>query len=305
MLKSSKKRDYIKFIKNIDYGHSIINQKNYDELNEKGFTVILSDKDYWDKNGIDFDYLIQISDKLCATEGTEGGWENQKRKGENWEPSAQRISNLPNKDPIFLKLSICPDLLKGVDHVIKNPFKFSSMQIRNPVPFGDRQEMHIDWRPRLFKYYNYNQCTGFIYLDDADINNGSLHIYPGTHKLIGNPSEEYVKKNKLKKEVLEIKRYNMLILNVYTWHYGGKNINGKKRRTIFSNYRERSEWQQLNQKKFLNKEIIENMNEFKKYLYAVRDQDKTEFNWTYKYRNNFILKFYQKTRDIFYHKFLN
>jgi hypothetical protein len=55
----------------------------------------------------------------------------------------------------------------------------------------------------------------------------------------------------------------------------------------------------------LNKEIIENMNEFEKYLYAVRDQDKTEFNWTYKYRNNFILKFYQKTRDIFYHKFLN
>ena len=305
MFKNSNKEDYNKFINNIDYGHSIITQKNYDELNEKGFTLILSDKDYWDKNGIDFDYLIQISDKLCATEGVEGGWENQKPKGKNWEPSAQRISNLTNKDPIFLKLSKCADLLKGVNHVIKNPFKISSMQIRNPLPFSDRQEMHIDWRPRLFEYYNYNQCTGFIYMDDADINNGSLHIYPGTHKLLGNPSEDYIKKYKLKKEVLEVKKYNMLILNVYTWHYGGENINGKKRRTIFSNYRERSEWQQLNQKKYLDKKIIENMDKFEKYLYAVRDQDKTESNWVYKYRNNYILKLYQKTRDIFYHKFLN
>ena len=65
-------------------------------------------------------------------------------------------------------------------------------------------------------------------MDDADIDNGSLHIYPGTHKLLGNPSEDYIKKYKLKKEVLEVKKYNMLILNVYTWHYGGENINGKK-----------------------------------------------------------------------------
>lgn len=305
MFKKSNQEDYNKFLNRIDYGHSIITQKNYDELNEKGFTLILSDKNYWDKNDIDFDYLIKISDKLCATEGVEGGWENQKPKGENWEPSAQRISNLPNKDPIFLKLSKCADLLKGVNHVIKNPFKISSMQIRNPIPFGDRQEMHIDWRPRLFNYYNYNQCTGFIYMDDADKDNGSLHIYPGTHKLLGNPSEDYIKKNKIKKEVLKVKKYNMLILNVYTWHYAGKNKNGRKRRTIFSNYRERSEWQQLNQKKYLDKKIIENMDNFEKYLYAVRNQDKTESDWIYRYRNNYILKLFQKTRDIFYHKFLN
>ena len=48
-----------------------------------------------------------------------------------------------------------------------------------------------------------------------------------------------------------------------------------------------------------------NMDKFEKYLYAVRDEDKTESDWIYKYRNNFILKLYQKTRDIIYHKFLN
>ena len=49
MFKNNKKDDYFEFIKNINYGHSIITQKNYDELDEKGYTLILSDKDYWDK----------------------------------------------------------------------------------------------------------------------------------------------------------------------------------------------------------------------------------------------------------------
>ena len=305
MINKSKKEDYKNFISKINYGYSIINSKNYDELDKKGFTLIRSDKAYWDKNNIDFDYLTEISDKLCDNEGTDGGWENGKIKGKNWEPSAQRISNLPNKDPIFIKLSKTSDLLKGVCHVINNPFKLSSMQIRNPLPYSDKQEMHIDWRPRLFEYYKYNQCTGFIYLDDANIDNGSLHIYPGTHKLLGNPNEDLIKKNKIKKEVLEVEKYNMLILNVYTWHYGGKNINGKKRRTIFSNYRERSEWQQLNQKKFLDNNIINNMSEFEKYLYAVRNVDNTESNWIYKHRNNYFLKLYQKAKDMFYHRFLH
>ena len=256
------------------------------------------------KNEIDFDYLEQKSDNLCIEEGIEGGWENEKPKGRNWEPSAQRISNLPNKDKIYLKLAKLPDLLKGVNYVIKKPFKFSSMQIRNPLPNSDRQELHIDWRPRVFNYYNYNQCTGFIYMNDSNEQNGSLYIYPGTHKILGNPSDDYIKKNNLKFEILSVKKYNIVLLNIYTWHYGGKNIDGKPRRTIFCNYRERSELQQLNQKKFLSKETLENMNEFEKYLFAVREKDKTQSDWIYKNRNSYFVKMYQKTRDILYHKFL-
>ena len=86
--------------------------------------------------------------------------------------------------------------------------------------------------------------------------NGSLNIYPGTHKILGNPNQNYVEKYNLKKKILNVEKYNILILNVYTWHFGGKNIDGKRRRTIFSNYRERSEWQQLNQKKFLDANLI-------------------------------------------------
>ena len=64
-----------------------------------------------------------------AKGGKSGGWENGKQNDQHWEPSAQRISNLPNKDRIFLEISKLPDLLKG-GLKIKNPFKISSMQIR-------------------------------------------------------------------------------------------------------------------------------------------------------------------------------
>ena len=298
------KKDFENFIKEINYGYSSLNEKNYLDLDEKGYTIINCDKSYWKKNDIDFDYLVDRSIKLCKEEGNEGGWENGKAQGKNWEPSAQRISNLTNKDPIFLKLSKIPDLLNGVNHVIKNPFKISSLQIRNPLPYSDEQKLHIDWRPRLFHYYNYNQCTGFIYLDDADEQNGTIHIYPGTHKKLGEPNEKFIKKNKLKPVALKVKKYNILLLNIYTWHYGGKNYNGKSRKTIFANYRERSELQQLNQKKFLDEEIKSKMSEFEKYLYAIRKIDKNESDWVYKNRNNSLIKLYQKTRDIFYHKFI-
>ncbi len=298
-------KEHESFISSINYGYSIINKENFDELDKQGYTILRTNLNYWKKNNIDFEKLSETTDKLCKMEGKSGGWENGKSKEKNWEPSAQRISNLPNKDKVFIKVSMLPDLIKGVNYVIKNPFKLSSMQIRNPIPFGEKQEMHIDWRPRLFNYFNFNQCTAFIYLDDANEENGSLNIYPGTHKLLGNPNFELIKTKKLKKVILNVKKYNILILNIFTWHYGGKNLNGKKRRTIFSNYRERSEWQQLNQKRFLDKNVIDNMDYKLKYLYAVRAEDKNESQWFYKYRNNYLLKGYQKTRDIFYHKYLN
>ena len=46
------------------------------------------------------------------------------------------------------------------------------------------------------------------------------------------------------------------------------------------------------------------MNYMEQYLYAVREEDKTESEWMYKHRNNYFLKIWQKTRDIFYHKYL-
>ena len=303
-LRKKYKQDYENFLSEFNYGYSIINEKNFFELDTKGYSIIDTDEEYWKKNNIEFNYLVNKSEELCIKEGTEGGWENGKVKGQNFEPSAQRISNISNKDEVFIKVSKIPDLLKAAHHVIKKPFKISSLQIRNPLPFGKEQNLHIDWRPRLFNYYNYNQFTGFVYLDDADENNGTINLFPGTHKLINQPNKEYLKKNKLLPTKIKIKKGNVLLLNVFTWHFGGKNLNGKKRRTIFINFRERSEWQQLNQKKFLDNITRSKMSKFEKYLYAVRQEDKNQNQWVFKNRNKFYIKLCHKFRDIFYHAFL-
>ena len=72
-----------------------------------------------------------------------------------------------------------------------------------------------------------------LYLDDANEMNGSLNIYPGTHKILGNPNQNYVEKYNLRKKILNVEKYNILILNVYTWHFGGKNIDGKEGELFF------------------------------------------------------------------------
>ncbi len=297
-------KEHKKFLNQLNKSNIFINNEHYNELDSQGFTILKTDETFWKKNKLDFDLIEREFEHLCSSEGIEGGWENKKKSGVNWEPSAQRVSNLPNKNPIFLKLAMLPDMLLAVDHVVKKPFKFSSMQIRNPIPFGDRQPLHIDFRPRQFDYFNYNQCTAFIYLDDADIDNGALSIYPGTHKILGEPSQKFIDSNRLKPAIVNVKKFNVVLLNIYTWHFGGKNSNGKKRRTIFVNYRERSELQQLDQKRFLSREVIEKMSENEKYLFSVRNEDPTHSTFETTYRNNYIIKKYLKIRDIFYHKYL-
>lgn len=295
--------EYKEFLTKLNKDNTIINNSHYDELEDVGYTILNTDETYWEKNKLNFNIIEKEYDRLCKLEGTKGGWENR-YKHDLPEPNAQRISNVPNKSEIFFKLVSLPDLLLGVNHVIKKPFKLSSMQLRNPVPYGNRQELHIDFRPRQFNYFNYNQCSCFIYLDDADIHNGALHIYPRTQKILGQPSQEHIKLNQLKPSIINVKKYNIVILNVYAWHYGGQNLNGKKRRTIFINFRERSEMQQLYQKKFLDKKRIEQMTNDQKYIFSVRDKDINQTDFIDKYRNNFLIKKYYKLRDIVYHKYL-
>ena len=298
------KQDFQNFLNQMNYGYSLFDQEHMSDLDEKGFAVIKADKEYWRKNGIDFDYVSKKCLERCDQEGKKGGWENRLSTTEEAEPNAQRISNLANKDEIFIKMSKIPDILNAANYIIKKPFKISSLQIRNPFPFNEAQKLHIDWRPRLFNYYNYNQFSCFVYLDDADQENGAFHVYPGTHKLTGEPNQEYIKRNNLSPHVVEVKKYNIILQNIYAWHYGGKNHSNRSRKTIFINYRERSEWQQLNQKKFLDQNVKEKMNELEKYLYAIREEDGYDSEWIYKNRNNPFIKTLYKIRDIFYHKFI-
>ena len=79
MFNKKQKLDYFKFLQQINYGYSLFEEKNKLELNDLGYTIIDADKDYWIKNGIDFDELENKCNQLSEIEGINGGWENKKK----------------------------------------------------------------------------------------------------------------------------------------------------------------------------------------------------------------------------------
>ena len=71
--------EHNKFISLLNKTNSIIDDKNYNELDTKGFTVLNTDEIFWEKNKLDFNLIEREFDYLCSSEGLEGGWENKKK----------------------------------------------------------------------------------------------------------------------------------------------------------------------------------------------------------------------------------
>lgn len=305
MSKIKLENEFNYYLNKVDKNNLFFGEKNRKELDLNGFTIIRTNKDFWVNNHIDIEKIDTETDKLINDEGLSGGWEgvSNKNKKIHAEKSAQRISNLPNKNNLFLKLSLLPDFLVAANHVIKRPFKFNAMQIRNPLPYSDKQPLHIDFRPRLAEYFCYPQITCFVYLDKTTKDNGALQVYPGTHKWLGNPDIKKVNEKNMEPINVEVDKYDIVIINVHVWHHGGKNVNGQRRRTIFTSFRERSEWQQLNQKKFLSHEVKKVMSDIEKYFYAIREKDKERNEFFYNLRNIYLFKKFLNLRDRIYNRF--
>ena len=75
---------------------------------------------------------------------------------------------------------------------------------------------------------------------------------------------------------VEVDAGTIVIANLNLWHAGAKNVNGKMRRVIMMNIKNRKYDQLLNYKKYLGLKFIEKLNEDEKYLLAVRKKDKDQ-----------------------------
>jgi ectoine hydroxylase-related dioxygenase (phytanoyl-CoA dioxygenase family) len=115
---------------------------------------------------------------------------------------------------------------------------------------------------------------------------------PGSHNLVGQPSDygyDSVEPHQ-DEELLEAPKGTILIYSAHLWHGGTKCMNGKPRRQIFINYRDRKVWQSLNMKKFLYPEFIASLNDSEKYLLKVRPEDGFQSEWLFKRRNQWLIK---------------
>lgn len=280
--------------KNLKINSSFLSnyQKNF--LKNRGYLIIKSNK-FLKKNISKFRKEI---DKLIKHEGDKGGWEGKKKyykKGKLFEPGTNRLGNLIEKNLLFSKLLLIPEILASAKEVIKDEIKVCGLNYREPILNQGDQKIHMDWKPRKSKKEKFAGIVAMIFLDDSTKKNGATRLIPGSHKKLGWP-RKYInifKKNK-NEIVPKIKAGDFIILNLNLWHAGSANLSGKRRRMIMLNIKNRNYPQLLNYKKFLTNKTKNKLNKELKYLLAIRSKDVSQKEDSVGvgkyYKNDFYLK---------------
>jgi len=117
---------------------------------------------------------------------------------------------------------------------------------------------------------NFECLTCYFAVDDVTRDNGGISLIPGTHKKNSYPDEYLDTKARHPNEIfLEMKAGDVLILNSLTWHRGNINKSGKRRRTIFIEFRSRKLSQGLNQQVYLSDDVKSRLNDFEKWILMV------------------------------------
>lgn len=280
--------------KDLSINENLLNEVHKNNLKKNGFTLFKISEYDWLKRGIDINKISDVIDKLIDKEGTNGGWDHikdQKIRGQHPEPGAQRLNNLLNKDECFRNLFTIHEVLLASKYLMKNEFKLSQLILRMPLPGQGDQPWHIDWIPRRKKKDPIRSVLSSLLLDDFTKENGTTRVVPGSHKFLKSPDEEgYYYQDHPDQIYIEAPRGTLFVYDINLWHRGSKNINGKKRRHLNINYRDKYIWQQINFKKELSLDCKDKFNEAELYLLNARDQDPTRNDWLFKKRNNIIVK---------------
>lgn len=262
--------------KNLNISDTVLKKKQINFLNKKGYLIVRKNKFILDNLSI---FKREI-DKYIQKEGFEGGWEGKKKyykKNKPFEAGSYRLGNLIQKNIIFSKLILIPEILSCAREVIKDEIKVCGLNYREPKKGYGNQKIHMDWKPRIKANEKFAGIVAMIFFDDANVKNGITRIIPGTH-LKQNWPEKYINiYQKNKKEIRpNIKAGDIIILNLNLWHAGADNLNGKRRRMVMLNIKNRRLPQLLNYQKFLSNSVKSKLSEELKYLLAVRKNDKKQ-----------------------------
>lgn len=251
-------------------------------LDKNGFLVLKDTPSYFRKKKINLRIIASKLDKLVKVEKNKGGWEglehvlkkNPKKKND---PGSNRIGNLLNKGKEFIKLTTIPRVLSCVDYLFKDKFKLSAASLREPTKNHGMQKIHVDWAPRQNLSEGFNCMTCYIAIDEVNESNGGVSVIPGSHNILDYP-QEYIDINKKHpKEInVDLKSGEILILNSLIWHRGNINLSGKRRRTIFIEYRNRNLPQGLNQQLYLSDKVKNSLTEFEKWVIMVGKEYPTD-----------------------------
>lgn len=240
-----------------------------------GFTII--GKKFTFNNKIIADLKKEI-DNLFDFEDWRGGWEGKEEYMEDnkmLNNGARRLSNLINKSDVFLNLISIDIVNNFCQSIFKDGYHIGGVDAREPLKGFGEQSLHQDWFPTK-NPLNVENVIGFVFLDKSNKQNGSLRVVPKTQSKKGWVSD-YIEDTNLihpEQRFINAESGDILMMNGSLWHSGSKNINGKRRRVIYIDYRSKNIPQLLNQKKYLSKTKINSLPDKLREILRVRDEDK-------------------------------
>jgi ectoine hydroxylase-related dioxygenase (phytanoyl-CoA dioxygenase family) len=205
----------------------------------------------------------QINERLAAllqTEGENAGAELAQSKyiRHPKEEGADRLADLVNKGQLFDIFYTHPRVLAGIEAVLGQQYKLSSLNYRAAKPGKGLQKLHVDWKNTVVNN-SYKVCNSIWLLDDFTEHNGSTRIVPGSHKWKLLPDEAMPDANKKHPDEIRIiaPAGSVFIFNSHVWHGGTTNETAHDRRSIHSYFCSREQPQQIDQKKYITPETLQ------------------------------------------------
>ncbi|MCE7054800.1 phytanoyl-CoA dioxygenase family protein [Algoriphagus sp. AGSA1] len=209
------------------------------------------------------DQILQVNDRideLLQLEGEQAGAELSESKyiRHPKEEGADRLADLVNKGAVFDVFYTHPRVLAGIEAVLGQAYKLSSLNYRAAKPTKGLQKLHVDWKNTVVNG-SYQVCNSIWLLDDFTPHNGATRIVPKSHKWSSLPDEVMADPFDRHPEETRIiaPAGSVFIFNSHVWHGGTTNQTQQVRRSIHSYFCTSAQPQQIDQKKYITEETFQ------------------------------------------------
>jgi ectoine hydroxylase-related dioxygenase (phytanoyl-CoA dioxygenase family) len=187
------------------------------ELDESGFTVVPGP------------VPPEELDRLAAAydEAVDSALPDDIRVGS----STTRVNDFVNRGPEFDAIHWHPPLLEACGHILRQPFRLSTMHVRTLRQGLAAQDLHVDYARDEHGW----TMVGFIFMVDAfRPENGATRFVPGSHLGVGVPEKlPRNRKDDCPGQVLACgPAGSMIVYNGAVWHGHTVNRSGRLRRSI-------------------------------------------------------------------------
>jgi ectoine hydroxylase-related dioxygenase (phytanoyl-CoA dioxygenase family) len=176
------------------------------------------------------------------------------------ESGADRLADLVNKGAEFDIFYTHPKILAAISYVLGADIKLSSLNYRAAKPGAGLQKLHVDWHESVAPR-DYKVCNSIWLLDDFYPENGATRVVPGSHLQAKLPQDVLDDPLAAHPEevIIEAPAGSVVIFNSHVWHGGTTNQTSSPRRAIHSYFCRRDQPQQVDQKRYIQKQTLERL----------------------------------------------